>query len=231
MIERSLVLLVASALAFGAVYYPVLHYFTRGLVSPYRRADARRRIAAGGIDVCLVLTCLSLFAALDSVTWLFVAALYSLLRDAIAGQSVGKIFTGLVVVDLQAARPCGVLGSVRRNALFLIPGANLVAVPLEAVTSLRDPQGQRLGDRFAHTQVIDGFGARELVQTLRDGLASALPSGRGGVRRPEPSRTAPALCVRRGPTMPTTSASVDASSGPFAARSNVARVTRLFNTG
>jgi hypothetical protein len=190
MIERWLVLLVASALAFGAVYYPVLHYFARGLVSPYPRADARRRMVAGVIDLCLVLTCLSLFAVLDSVTWLLVAALYSLLRDAIAGQSVGKSCTGLVVMDLHAGRPCGVAGSIRRNALFLIPGANLVAVPLEAVTGLRDTQGQRLGDRFAHTQVIDGFGARELVRTLRDGLASALPNRRsGGIRRPEPSRT------------------------------------------
>jgi hypothetical protein len=28
---------------------------------------------------------------------------------------------------------------------------------------VRDPQGQRLGDRLAQTQVVEGFGARDLA--------------------------------------------------------------------
>jgi len=50
---------------------------------------------------------------------------------------------------------------------------------LEALTIARDPKGQRLGDRIALTQVVDGFGARELVKILRDQLTvEALRSSR-----------------------------------------------------
>jgi len=59
---------------------------------------------------------------------------------------------------------------VRRNLLFLIPGLNIVAVIWEIVTVVRDPQGQRLGDRLAQTQVIEGLGARELVRLLQKEL-------------------------------------------------------------
>jgi hypothetical protein len=47
--------------------------------------------------------------------------------------------------------------------MLLVPGANIVAVFLEAATILRDRQGQRLGDRLAQTQVVEGIGAKDLV--------------------------------------------------------------------
>ena len=72
---------------------------------------------------------------------------------------------GLTVVSVATGRPCSVMESVRRNAMLLIPGANIVAVFLEALTILRDRQGQRLGDRLAQTQVIEGLGARDLVES------------------------------------------------------------------
>lgn len=58
------------------------------------------------------------------------------------------------------------MDSVRRNVILLVPGANVVAVFLEAVTILRDPQGQRLGDRLAQTQVVEGLGAKDLVTSV-----------------------------------------------------------------
>src|SRR5713101_7674129 len=36
----------------------------------------------------------------------------------------------------------------------------------------RDPQGQRLGDRLAQTQVIEGLGAKDLVKSFQDWLSS-----------------------------------------------------------
>ena len=54
--------------------------------------------------------------------------------------------------------------------LFLVPGLNVVAVILETVTTVRDPQGLRLGDRLAQTQVVEGLGARELVKLLQKEL-------------------------------------------------------------
>ena len=32
---------------------------------------------------------------------------------------------------------------------------------------MRDPQGQRLGDRLAMTQVVDGYGVKDLVSDLQ----------------------------------------------------------------
>ena len=33
-----------------------------------------------------------------------------------------------------------------------------------------DPQGQRLGDRLAQTQVVEGLGAKDLVKSFQDWL-------------------------------------------------------------
>ena len=112
--------------------------------------------------------------------------LYLLLRDSIGGQSLGKLLVGLVVVNVQTGRFCTWKESVLRNVFVLIPGANMVAVFLESITIIRDPQGQRLGDRIAQTQVIEGLGAKDLA-TFQDWWLSAgrhLDATRGGGRQP-----------------------------------------------
>jgi hypothetical protein len=35
------------------------------------------------------------------------------------------------------------------------------------MTIIRDPQGQRLGDRLAQTQVIEGLGAKDLATSFQ----------------------------------------------------------------
>jgi uncharacterized RDD family membrane protein YckC len=95
---------------------------------------------------------------------------YLLFRDAIRGQSIGKLLFGLVVISLETRRPSSIGASLRRNALLILPGANVVAIFLEARTLLQDPQGQRLGDRLAQTQVIEGLGARDLVKSFQNWL-------------------------------------------------------------
>ena len=68
--------------------------------------------------------------------------------------------------------------------MLLLPGANIAAAVLEALTIARDPLGQRLGDRIARTQVVEGLGARELVRLFQQELlASAI---RGGRKRRSP---------------------------------------------
>ena len=115
----------------------------------------------------------------ESRLLLLAGAAYALLRDAVGGQSVGKFVYSLMVIRLDTGRPAGARSSVQRNIVLLIPGANIPAVFLEALTIVRDPKGQRLGDRIALTQVVDGFGARELVKRLRDQLTvEALRSAR-----------------------------------------------------
>jgi uncharacterized RDD family membrane protein YckC len=174
-------LFVAPALLFGIVY-PAMTRFSRSLVSPYPKADIRRRLYAAAIDGSVVATSWFMFLNLESPSFLVGGGLYLLLRDAMRGPSLGKVICGLVVINVETGRPATLKGSVQRNMLLLLPGANVVAVFLEAIALTRDPQGQRLGDRLAQTQVVEGLGLKELVEALqrwwRGVLSEVTRSGR-----------------------------------------------------
>ena len=148
-------------MVFGLAYFPIITYLARGLASRYAKVDLRRRFLAAAVDASLILGAVSLYTTTGAAPFLVGAAAYAVLRDAIAGRSVGKFLFGLVVIHLESGRPAGGMASLRRNLLLLLPGANIVAVCLESLTIARDPQGQRLGDRLAQTQVVDGFTLRE----------------------------------------------------------------------
>jgi hypothetical protein len=141
----------------------------RGFVSPYAKADLKKRTAAAVVDAGLVVMCVLGFRIQGSLLFLVAGAVYLLLRDAllVPGQSVGKFLVGLIAVSLDNGRPCSRMAAARRNAIFLVPGLNVVAVCLETVAIVRDPQGQRLGDRLANTQVVEGLGAKDLVKGVQ----------------------------------------------------------------
>lgn len=162
--------LLVSAGLFTALYFPATARWSRGLASPYAKADVHRRLAAATLDGLLILSCVAFYATTESTLLLLGGAAYALLRDAIGGQSVGKFVYSLMVIRLDTGRPAGVWSSVQRNIVLLVPGANIPAVFLEAFTVVRDPKGNRLGDRIALTQVVEGLGARELVKLVRDQL-------------------------------------------------------------
>jgi RDD family len=155
------------ALVFALAYKPMFDKLSLGLVSPYAKADLARRFSAVTIDGLLLVATLMLYRGTDSVWFLAGGAAYLLLRDAAWGRSVGKFSFGLVVIDLRTGRPCTSVASVNRNVLLLLPGANVVGAFLEAATIVRDPQGQRLGDRIAHTQVVEGFGVKDVVPAVQ----------------------------------------------------------------
>lgn len=183
-------LLLLPAVVFALAYSPIVTRYSRGLVSPHTKADLRKRLSAAFVDA-LVVTTLSLgYWTGGSLLNLAFGAGYLLLRDAVGGRSIGKLLFGLMVIRIETGRPCSFAGSVERNLLLLLPGANVVAIFLEARMIMADLQGQRLGDRLAQTQVIDGTGAKELVKSLQDWLMS---QGRefdnvAGGRRPHPGR-------------------------------------------
>lgn len=170
--DTALALTILLSAIFALVYLPLVARLSRGLVSPYGKADIWKRCGAATVDGLLIASFLIAFRTLNSVLFLVVAAIYLLFRDAlfVPGQSVGKFFFSLLVISLETGRPCGRMHSVTRNVMFLIPGLNLVAAVLEIATVIRDPQGQRLGDRVAHTQVVEGLGAKALVSILQKGL-------------------------------------------------------------
>jgi uncharacterized RDD family membrane protein YckC len=157
-----------SAALFALLYFPAVARLAMALVSRYPKANTEKRLFAAAIDGLLFITAWFFYQALGSIAPLAGGAVYLLLRDAVGGQSIGKIMMGLTVIRVETGRPCSVMGSIQRNAMLLVPGANVVAVFLEPVTILRDPQGQRLGDRLAQTQVVEGFGARDLASSAYD---------------------------------------------------------------
>ena len=180
------------AFAFTLGYFPVVNRLTVSLVSPYARADVRKRLYAAAVDSLVVATmrCARADPAVAVVPR--GGRMYLLLRDSVQGQSLGKVLFGLVVISLETGQPATLGNSLRRNLLFLLPGANVAAAFLETMTLMRDIQGQRLGDRLAHTQVIEGFGAKDLVKSFVDWLNRFLPElGRAGRprRRPVVNRT------------------------------------------
>ena len=184
MSDTLLGLSVICAILFGAIYYPTANRLARGVVSPYPKAPLSARMAAGLVDSFVVVTGWAFYIQSASLAYLFVCAVYLLLRDSTAGRSLGKFCFSLVVIDFQTGRPSGRAASAKRNAVFLLPGANLSALFLESASVIRDPQGQRLGDRIAQTQVVQGFGAKELVASWQNWWRDFLAHLDGVSRRP-----------------------------------------------
>ncbi|RPI56589.1 MAG: hypothetical protein EHM55_04825 [Acidobacteria bacterium] len=190
--EATFVLFGVLSAAFGLAYFPVMNRMAKGVVSPYAKADLRKRVAAATIDGALVVICLVGFRTQGSAVFLLLAAVYVLLRDALflPGHSIGKFLLGLVVADLHTGRPCSRLASAKRNFILVVPGLNVVAICLEALAVIQDRQGQRLGDRIANTQVIEGLGAKEFVKVVQQAMLDIELPGR--VEKPveEPLTTA-----------------------------------------
>ena len=179
--------LLFAAVLFGLVYFPTLKYLSVGIVTPYAKVDVRKRLLAAWVDGIPAIAAWFLYRNTESLWGAAVAVLYLLLRDGIGGQSLGKLVVGLVVVNIQTGRFCTWKESALRNVFVLIPGANVMAIFLESITLIRDPQGQRLGDRLAQTQVIEGFGAKDLATSFEQWWASVfgnLERGRRPRRQP-----------------------------------------------
>lgn len=159
--------LLLPAVLFALVYFPTLKYLSVGLVTPYVKVDVWKRLFAASVDGMPAIAAWFLYRSNGALWGAALAVIYLLLRDGIGGQSLGKLLAGLVVVNVRTGQLCSWKDSALRNVFVLIPGANLVAVFLEFITIIRDPQGQRLGDRLAQTQVIEGLGAKDLAPVFQ----------------------------------------------------------------
>src|SRR6476661_7026801 len=107
-------ILLLPAVTFALAYGPIFTHFSRGLVSPYAKADVRKRFSAALVDGLLAITLSFGYWTSNSPLYLAVGAGYLLLRDAIGGQSVGKLVLGLVVIDLMTGRAASLSASARR---------------------------------------------------------------------------------------------------------------------
>ena len=188
---QTVVGLAGLAVSFALMYLMLLAKLSLSLASPYAKAESRRRLYAATIDGLLVASIFGLYWSSASTAFLAIGAACILLRDAVCGRSLGKFLLGLTVVRLETGRPGSARDSVSRNVIFLLPGANVAAVFLEARTLSRDQQGLRLGDRLAMTQVVDGYGAKDLaldIQALLEKSATQLGVSTGRRRRRAPAR-------------------------------------------
>ncbi|MBE2249479.1 MAG: RDD family protein [Myxococcus sp.] len=136
--------------------------------SPYPKASLLLRGGARLVDVVIAWT---LYQS-TGPAGIVIALLYLLFADGmIQGQSPGKKLFGVKVVYLPTRQGARHRDSVLRNAPFgltiilsmmpelgfkaFIAGVVVIGV-IEAVKCWRDPDGIRLGDLWAQTQVVDG---------------------------------------------------------------------------
>jgi hypothetical protein len=111
-----------SGISLALAYHLILAKLSVGLISPYAKADVTRRLLAGTVDGMLVAIALFYYRAFGSPLYVLAGAAYLVLRDSMAGRSVGKFLCGLVVITLKTGRPCGCGPSISRNVLFLLSG-------------------------------------------------------------------------------------------------------------
>ncbi|MCE2560011.1 MAG: RDD family protein [Acidobacteria bacterium] len=165
---------VALSFALGLITLPLAHRYLPAVASPYPRPEPRRRLLAASADGSLCLLAVVQATRSESLQILLLAILYAALRDSVNGKSLGKFMFGLTVVRLDGGAPIGPTRSLLRNAIFVVPGLNVAALGWEALLLTRDPQGFRLGDRIANTQVVEGASLKELAREVQNQLLAAL---------------------------------------------------------
>ena len=120
------------------------------MTEEFARADWQTRSLAFLIDLIIYL---ALFYGLGGLGH-FLAMLYILFRDGIlSGQSIGKKMMGIQVVHTDG-RPVHFVDSSFRNVLFLFYVVFPVAIVIETVALIRNPEHRRFGDRIAGTRVV-----------------------------------------------------------------------------
>ncbi len=88
---------------------------------------------------------------------LLVPIIYGLIKDGLGnGQSYGKRAVDLMVINVNSNKPCSKTNSVGRNIIFnlvqLIPYVGWI---IEYVMVFANPEGRKISDLVAGTQVID----------------------------------------------------------------------------
>lgn len=108
--------------------------------------------------VCAFLTDFVMISTLQmmlGMVWNFkflglLSMVYLLLKDIAGGQSLGKRFVGIQILD-QKGDPAQPGTAILRNALLVLPFFPLI----EYIVMRNNPEGKRLGDMMAGTAVTD----------------------------------------------------------------------------
>lgn len=146
-----------------------------GAVVPAAKADLGKRFLAALIDgvLCAVVSMVPILGGLA-------AAVYVAVRDGLEVDFMKRRSIGKQVMKVRAVRldgqPMDIATSVKRNVPFVLCflGLPLLVIPflgwaivallgvvqlvisvIEIVLVLTDPEGRRMGDKFAGTKVVD----------------------------------------------------------------------------
>jgi uncharacterized RDD family membrane protein YckC len=89
--------------------------------------------------------------------FLILPLLYILVKDGLGeGQSLGKKAVDLMVININTNEPCTKLNSAGRNILYsIITAIPYIGFLLEVIMIFANPDGRKLSDLGAGTQVID----------------------------------------------------------------------------
>lgn len=138
----------------------------RGVAEGFVRAGPNKRVCAFLIDSCLIaLPCLFLQLLIGAMPSTILWLVYLLVKDISNGQSLGKKIVGVQIVDLNN-KPAGPNQIVMRNliwvAVVILPlfhsylgFASIAIIFFEYISLLRDPLGERFGDKMSLTRVYD----------------------------------------------------------------------------
>ncbi len=140
-------------------------------------APIAKRISAGAIDLIIgigfmyfiirivifryVLRKALVRGILSVIIVYALSALYFLLRDSLRGKSFGKLILALTVINIERQKPADLADSILRNsilAVIIIPFIGWIIfcfVLLIMIIQIFLGKEQRIGDRFAHTKVIE----------------------------------------------------------------------------
>ncbi len=136
----------------------------------YPKADVSKRVIAFLIDLAVyvvIWVLLYFWLRLGDYLTGLVAGLYIVFRDGFFnGQSIGKKLMRQRVINLATDGTCSFTDSAKRNIILYIPNLfrfinflggiiGLVIIAMELFFIFTNEKGQRWGDQFAETIVID----------------------------------------------------------------------------
>lgn len=102
--------------------------------------------------------------------WVLVVILFWVAIESV-GTSVGKLLTGLRVVDQSSGEPPSLMQAAKRSVARVVDGFPFLYL-VGFVTAATDPRRRRLGDRWADTAVVPASGSSPRAAALSPVLIS-----------------------------------------------------------
>ncbi|MDD5772627.1 MAG: RDD family protein [bacterium] len=119
------------------------------------KANIVNRYMAGAVDFGIAVLIYFIFTKSLKIN-IILANIFVLFRDCLSGgKSIGKMIFNLNTYKLKDESPATFRESILRNFFFIIPIINYLMIAVELFLIYWDPDGSRIGDKIAMTQIVD----------------------------------------------------------------------------